>query len=434
MMNSKACLLFMLLMMSSLRVHGHSWLECVDYQAELTPSRGFDKSKCKAFSRSWWNRGAQSPAPGQDTLPAQFNRPLDNNGRICFTSMNDPNNYSGKFPRATYRIGQQVRLIWPAKNHGGPADSSACRETTSDRGTEIHIKCDGQEITWPQIDGDGKKFLAIDMKKAGWQTNRWGKGWSNGKGFKNCVNYCANTDRSMCYGDFIVPDGVPTNKVCNFYWYWSSGRPYTICWEAQILPAGTSNSSRPTLPAPTPTRAPTQPPSSPAGNFVKLVKFPNPIPNSGTFQVSVDYGFTSALPREIIVDVVSRDQRSWYGTGDFNVGENTRGNAQISVRISRSLREAEQVYLKVWSVDRASYTLVSSGVGVSSSSSVARFFISSSSQQETSRFPWTLVLMGTAILLGIIAALAAMALRRLWTPPALLLTEELQASAQDSQE
>jgi len=71
---------------------------------------------------------------------------------------------------------------------------------------------------------------------------------------------------------------------------------------------------------------------------------------------------------------------------------------------------------------------------VSSSSSVARFFISSSSQQETSRFPWTLVLMGTAILLGIIAALAAMALRRLWTPPALLLTEELQASAQDSQE
>jgi len=262
-------------------VAAHSWLECVDYPAEVTRTRGYDKTLCRAFARSWSNRGAQASTPGRDTLPAQFNRPLDNNGRVCFTSINDPSNYSPKYPRATYRLGQKVRLIWPSKNHGGPSDGS-CRETSRDRGMELHVKCGGPEITFDEV-VNGKRWLALNMKQSGWQTQKWGKGWSDGKGFKQCLNFCANTDLSMCWGDFIVPDGLPENQVCTFYWYWNSGRPYTICWEAMILASQSNDIPVPLIQPPSPTtRAPksqnvptsspvNQVPSSPAVGITNLV-------------------------------------------------------------------------------------------------------------------------------------------------------------------
>ena len=96
----------------------------------------------------------------------------------------------------------------------------------------------------PQVDPTADlASTASTMEARGYELVKdWHDGCTpgtDGCGFQNCRQYCANTDKATCFGDFVVPD-VTTAGYYTFVWYWVFNRntsPYTSCYEAYVEPA-----------------------------------------------------------------------------------------------------------------------------------------------------------------------------------------------------
>jgi len=130
---------------------------------------------------------------------------------------------------AQYKVGETVRLVWPAKNHA----NYECFGNIPDTSMKLYMS--------PTVNpsSDISNTGSDNMIGLGYElVQDWHEGCtpgSDGCGFMNCPRFCENTDRATCFGDFVVP-AVDTSGYYTFVWYWifNPGSPYISCYEAYI--------------------------------------------------------------------------------------------------------------------------------------------------------------------------------------------------------
>lgn len=248
--------LLIAIVLLAFQVKSHSWVECTDYRAEVD-GNDFKRDRCFGFARDFGERNRWfTPQFGLDI---GFDH-RTSGSQVCKTSRtNDLNSYNNDWPMAKYQVGQQVRVLWPAKNHQADTCTNPFIPDTS---MKLFVNCPGNvNPTSPPADPalstiTQNSNLVIDWKNEGER-----------KGFQNCPKFCDNPDKAVCYGDFQVPN-LPSGEVCTFYWVWefnAGSVPYVSCWEALI--EGGSGTQAPTTsptraPTSAPTRAPTNQPTS----------------------------------------------------------------------------------------------------------------------------------------------------------------------------
>jgi hypothetical protein len=207
----------------------HSWLECTDYVDEIS-SNDYEVGDCHGFMRSWTNVKGNTGFGVDHGMNYQ-----PGSGRACRDDLFEWS-YDDEFPEAVYSVGDSVQLLWPGKNHDAEECTNPYIPSTR---TELYVTCDF-ENGMTLDDYFGVADLVVD----------WGA-----DGFQNCPFFCDNTDKAICYQQFLVPSvacGRPT-----FLWYWafnSESDVYTACFEATI--GGSSPS-----PVPTPAIGPSSTPA-----------------------------------------------------------------------------------------------------------------------------------------------------------------------------
>jgi hypothetical protein len=256
---------------------------------------------------------------------------------MCERDIGSPNNdydgtYDDNYPPAMYEVGEDIRLLWPAKNHANYECSrwqldhelklfvNPNVNPTSDLGrdtsewTLIKDYFEGIERTQTGTDGDQsvRSNLGID-----------------GVAFQNCPHFCDNKDLAVCYGDFTVPDIFAEDGWYTFLWYWEfkSNEIYSVCWEAYV--SGTNGNNNENTPSPTgrPTTRPTDKPSD------KPTQKPTNIPtqrpsdddiNSGATAIYLQCGsstsYTDSFGNIWIPDENYQNSPNTYTTGDTILG------------------------------------------------------------------------------------------------------------------
>jgi hypothetical protein len=172
---------------------------------------------------------------------------------------------------------------------------------------------------------------------------------ANGRGFKNCVNFCRDTDKAACQGDFVVPGNL--NGRCTFVWLWemNPGEFYTSCWEADVVGSG---APLPPAPAPGPAPAPQNPAPIGGGRFVRLHRSPNPVPANGGFDVEVQWALPGVGgPKTVVLDIL-RNNFQFMGRGFQLEDRDSNTNRFHAVITNGQFGEGEEVILKSYVVRR----------------------------------------------------------------------------------
>ena len=142
--------------------------------------------------------------------------------------------FAGITKIAQYTVGSTVRVVWPAKNHA----NYECTQNIPD--TSMKLYMNPQVNPTADIANNQNTMLAQGYTL----VKDWHDGCTAGTdncGFQNCRRYCEDTDKAVCFGDFIVPQ-VDESGYYTFVWYWifNPGSPYISCWEAYIDTEGSA--------------------------------------------------------------------------------------------------------------------------------------------------------------------------------------------------
>jgi hypothetical protein len=132
--------------------------------------------------------------------------------------------YTAKYPKATYTPGQRVCMAWPTKNH---VAATCDNPNIGDAGTKIYRSAKN-----PTADPTLTEFHQNLVHDFGTNTG------TQGIGFQNCPDFCANRDKAMCTGCFEIPKNMELGKY-TFLWEWAFNGPndlYTNCFDVEIVP------------------------------------------------------------------------------------------------------------------------------------------------------------------------------------------------------
>lgn len=207
--------------------YSHSWLHCVKYDQNAPLNVGtIDNSKCAGFPRDMSISSVFGVDQGINYKPT--------NEKPCRSAPISPVNY---------KQGSTYRLLWPAKNHQADTCTNAY---IPDNQLKVYFyptaasSADPTLTEWTQA-----KYLVQDFK-------------AQGKGFQNCPDFCSNTGLAPCYGDLKIPNLPSGYYRALWYWEFNAGEFYTHCFDVAL----SSESSTPTSPpADSLTGSPTSPPA-----------------------------------------------------------------------------------------------------------------------------------------------------------------------------
>jgi len=217
-----------LLAMMAQQAQSHSWARCVDYHAEIT-GLDYDENECTGWIRGWEFNGVDF---GQDR-GVNYQVGVGSGQNLCQSTLSGSADSDYGYPNtdkiAQYKVGETVRLVWPAKNHA----NYECFGNIPDTSMKLYMS--------PTVNptADLSNSGSDNMIGLGYElVQDWHEGCtpgSDGCGFMNCPRFCENTDRATCFGDFVVP-AVDTSGYYTFVWYWifNPGSPYISCYEAYI--------------------------------------------------------------------------------------------------------------------------------------------------------------------------------------------------------
>jgi hypothetical protein len=233
--------------------------------------------------RSWDKFPNQNAAFGVDRpienqmYNQPYNRADSGKNVWCGKPRTNPltDGYKGQWKMARYVSGQKVRLVWPAKNHANydclPRDSTDYAMQLKWIANTANATQDPYSLPewttfwdWHQINNK-QGVLAVD-----------------GVPFTNCPDFCSNTDKAVCFGDFVVPN-VAAPGIYTFLWYWEFLSPdwlYSSCWEAWVDPAGSNPNPSPNTPSPTQPSGPNPGPAQTPAPTNKPTPKPTPKPTT----------------------------------------------------------------------------------------------------------------------------------------------------------
>jgi len=201
----------------------HSWLGCSDYRiTSPADEKVFNPANCKAYGRNWKSLGNPGGIFG-----------LDNGYNYQTSSANcrDPlvlpysSGYSATYDMATYTVGQNVCMAWPAKNHVAATCDNA---NIPDAGLVIYVSKPN-----PTANPDVASLTVVKAFPRNTVADKL-------VGFQHCPDFCNNRDKATCTGCFTVPN-LQVGATYTFIWAWSFNGPqdvYSNCWEAQIKAGG----------------------------------------------------------------------------------------------------------------------------------------------------------------------------------------------------
>lgn len=194
----------------------HSWLQCADYEEEN--GRAWSADKCRAWPRNYdaafKGFGYVFGADGGYNYEPTENAP-------CSPSPPKSSDYTTSYPKATYTPGQRICLAWPPKNH---VAAKCNNPNIPDGGTKIY-----RSGVNPTTDPTLSQFQQNLVYDFGANTG------TNGIGFQNCPDFCANADKALCTGCFVIPQDLALGNYA-FLWEWGfSGSVYANCFDVQIV-------------------------------------------------------------------------------------------------------------------------------------------------------------------------------------------------------
>ena len=186
----------------------HSWIACAKYSGSID---NYDESQCEAFARGYY-----SYSSSYFGLDRGFNHRLSYQDPVCKVDYTEKA-YGGSMGplRIQGENSERIRLIWPAKNH---VSDKCTNPYIPDRQLKLYANCQyARENPSLQNFLTGAQLL--------WDFKRDG----TAKGFQQCVNFCANPDKAVCYGDVTIPK-LPYNE-CLLVWLWefNANEFYTSC-------------------------------------------------------------------------------------------------------------------------------------------------------------------------------------------------------------
>jgi len=213
----KRSLEFILLSAVADTVIAHSWAACVDWNPTT--------SSCGGYIRNWYTQPSNPfyQDLGWDRRPGVS---VAGGGLFCDTDKqrahaNVADGYSSDYPMAVYSPGQDVTILWPAKNHA---------TVGADRGVQLFIG---------RGPGLGDDFSHISSKDA------WIAQYPNlEQTFSNCEPNQAGVDTAPCTGTFTLPSDLEEG-VYSFIWWWefNAGEFYSSCYDARITSSDTGDGS-----------------------------------------------------------------------------------------------------------------------------------------------------------------------------------------------
>jgi hypothetical protein len=200
-------------------VNSHSWLSCTNYKITNIPIQ-YDINQCSGFPRDYelqYNSDI-SKGFGYDTG-------YEFRSQNCKSNRN--NNY--KLPIANYSSGQEVCMVYPAKNH--VAERCNNNPFIPDNGLKIF------RSKQPNTESFDEEY----EHKNGKHTF----GTVDYKGFQNCPGFCNNNDKAVCYVCFTLENNIQEG-IYSFKWTWqfNPNEYYTNCWDAYISSNNKQNSNQ----------------------------------------------------------------------------------------------------------------------------------------------------------------------------------------------
>jgi len=208
-------------------VSAHSWARCTNYHAEITGG-DYNEDECSGWIRTFDFNGL---AFGTDR-GFNYQVGVGAGGSICaqqpFQGSSDDAYGLQDDKAASYKVGETIRVVWPAKNHANYECSNNIPDTSMKLFMNPTVNPTGDlPNNAGTMEGNGYELVKD------WQEDC--TGGTDGCGFQNCPKFCDNTDKATCFGDFVVPD-VGTSGYYTFVWYWifNPGSPYISCYEAYI--------------------------------------------------------------------------------------------------------------------------------------------------------------------------------------------------------
>lgn len=218
---------------------GHSWIACADYSV-LTTFNEYNENQCRAFARDFNHYRTDSFG-----VDRGYNYRLLRTDPVCKTDFKNESSYNGLYRAPEYAQKQKVRLIWPAKNH---VKGECTNQWIPDTQLKLYL-VPGQYGQNPSLDTVlSKGIVTWDFHSHGTQ-----------KGFQQCIDFCKNPDKAVCYGDWVIPDSVVSGSYL-LVWFWEFNKDefYTSCMDIKIR-----GGFIPPVPSPnTKTTISTQPPTT----------------------------------------------------------------------------------------------------------------------------------------------------------------------------
>lgn len=206
-------------------VYSHSWIACAKYPLSAS-LYNYDEHSCQGFARGYTLH--RSSSFGVD---AGFNYGV---GDLSMPACKYPfvrSQYdSTAFKPPSYRRGEVIRLLWPSKNH---VKADCTNPYIPDTSLQLYQHCGlktEQGMTLRDVFQRGR--LLWDFQKNGTK-----------KGFQQCLNFCTNMDKAVCYGD--VQLGATFDEQCPVIWVWqfNKGEYYTSCVDSSVMSGTTENPS-----------------------------------------------------------------------------------------------------------------------------------------------------------------------------------------------
>jgi hypothetical protein len=365
----------------------HSWVGCTDYRG---PVDFYDDSKCYAYPRNWETARAGALTPDAKGYFLGADTGYNYQGTetaACQLPMANPvtNAYTTNYPRAVYEQGKTYCLAWPMKNHGAATCTNQYIPDTSMLMFRSGVN--------PTSDPTQAAFKQHEVtQNFGVHTN----GVIDCLGFQRSPKFCDNTDRALATGCFTVPaDQAVGTYVYQWYWIFNQGTaPYTTCWDAQVVAAGSGRGSgglinavsmvdnlgaggstcqtnwaaqTGSVPVTAPTAAtstgtsstPTTPTTTGVvvpinGDSVRVTSTPTTMPLSGSFTVNVQYAATG--DRVIVVDILSAGATAnWYGKGTAQISSAADATTTITLTLSSAPTAGAAYVLRAWLVAKTVY-------------------------------------------------------------------------------
>ena len=170
-------------------VLSHSWAHCTDYQSTIT-GQDYDDSQCSGYIREWQSHwGATSFATDRGI------NYFGSDGAWCQTSFSSDveSMYDDGYPYAEYYIGDEITIVWPAKNHA----NYECFNNIPDSSMKLYY-VDSLSISRSDDPSSLNDWTVLHDFQDGCTAG------TDGCGFQNCPDFCENTDGAPCFGKFEI--------------------------------------------------------------------------------------------------------------------------------------------------------------------------------------------------------------------------------------